>query len=475
MQGNVFQTNSEQKVKTQFEDTMEALKTYASQKYIKHIELLTPLFTYLTNPKVDKPTPKLDKKIQVTLVDGTKKEIYDLDDFEREAYRCEVKNYAKECATLKTTMRSLFNVVTGQCSKMMKSKLKGEDTYKKIEEDGDVTSLLRLIRTTSRQVNTNESVYNAIDEAVGKYYRYRQVDEDNETFTRTFKSNVEVAEDLGGNIFKHPEFLKYEKAIDQAAIDARTPGAALKTEEQYYEIIREKSMAVGLVKRADQRRYKGMLTDIRDQYGYGHDVYPKTLAAAHNMIEDYTRSRRLNTRGNPKSRDKKYGKGIKGLMFNQTDLVSGTNGKLYKNVQCHGCNKWGHYVSHCPEAGQQHMHVKQEKQDKEDQDSDNEITGMSNLQIEQLELSSESSCGSDESYMFDFSHHQVGVNMMNKDYKKNLSNRKDKSSLIIDTGSTFSCVNNPQLLINIRKGDKPISGVSNGGVMKSDMEGDIPG
>ena len=311
MQGNVFQTNSEQKIKTQFEDTMEALKTYASQKYVKHIELLTPLFTDLTNPKVSKPTPRIDKKIEVTLADGSKKEIYDLDDFEREAYRCEVKNYAKECATLKTTMRSMFNVVTGQCSRMMKSKLKGEDNYKKIEEDGDVASLLRLIRATSRQVNTNESVYDAIDEAVGKYYRYRQVDEDNETFTRTFKSNVKVAEDLGGDIFKHPELLAYEKAADQAAIDAKTPGSALKTEKQYYEIIREKSMAVGLVKRADQRRYKGMLTDIRDQHGYGHDVYPKTLAAAHNMIEDYTRSRRLSTRGNPKTRDKKHRKGLK--------------------------------------------------------------------------------------------------------------------------------------------------------------------
>ena len=65
--------------------------------------------------------------------------------------------------------------------------------------------------------------------------------------------------------------------------------------------------------------------------------------------------------------------------------------------------------------------------------------------------------------------------MMNKNYKKNLGGRKDKNTILIDTGSTFSCVNNPQLLINIRKSGKPISGVSNGGVMKSDMEGDIPG
>ena len=105
MLGNVFQTHSEQKTETQFEDTMEALKTYDSQKYVKHIELLTPLSTDLKTPQVDKPTLKQDKKITVTMGDGTKKEIYAMDEFERKEYRCEVKTYAKESAALKTTMR----------------------------------------------------------------------------------------------------------------------------------------------------------------------------------------------------------------------------------------------------------------------------------------------------------------------------------------------------------------------------------
>ena len=129
-----------------------------------------------------------------------------MDDFERDSYRCEVKNYTKETAALKTTKRSLFNVVTGQCSKLMKSKLKGESTFEKVEEDGDIASLLKLIRKISREVNTNESVYDAVDEAVGRYYRYKQNDEDDMTYTRIFKSNVDVAEDLGGAFSDTPNF-----------------------------------------------------------------------------------------------------------------------------------------------------------------------------------------------------------------------------------------------------------------------------
>ena len=49
----------------------------------------------------------------------------------------------------------------------------------------------------------------------------------------------------------------------------------------------------------------------------------------------------------------------------------------------------------------------------------------------------------------------------------------DRKSLLIDTGSTFSCINNPVVVTNLRKSSKPITRVSNGGVMVTDMEGDM--
>jgi len=35
------------------------------------------------------------------------------------------------------------------------------------------------------------------------------------------------------------------------------------------------------------------MISIRDQFGYGIDVYPKPLASGHNMLGDYVRSRRV--------------------------------------------------------------------------------------------------------------------------------------------------------------------------------------
>ena len=57
MNGHVFQIHSEQRKKNQFNDTMDVLKTYTSQKYVKHIDYLTPLFVDLLVPEIPRPVP----------------------------------------------------------------------------------------------------------------------------------------------------------------------------------------------------------------------------------------------------------------------------------------------------------------------------------------------------------------------------------------------------------------------------------
>jgi len=81
------------------------------------------------------------------------------------------------------------------------------------------------------------------------------------------------------------------------------------------------------------------MTDIRDQYVYEIDVYPKTLPVAHDILEDYMRKRKLF----PTKKKPKNGKGkLKdpkkedvekeldtGVIYSQDDIVSGTNKKLH--------------------------------------------------------------------------------------------------------------------------------------------------
>ena len=55
MNGHVFQIHAERNNKSQFEDTMESLRIYASSAFKNDIEYLTPLFTDLKEPQVTEP------------------------------------------------------------------------------------------------------------------------------------------------------------------------------------------------------------------------------------------------------------------------------------------------------------------------------------------------------------------------------------------------------------------------------------
>jgi len=168
---------------------MEALKTFASTKYVSHINYLTPIFTDLTQPTLIKPSLS-NTKTQVTLKDNSKIMMDSALTEEIEEYRIKLKEFLKDEKVVRTTKRSLHNVVWGQCSHILRTKLKGDEDFIKIETSGDVVELLKKIRGVCREMTTNASLYESIDEAKTRYFLYYQKPEDdNEHHLQTFKSN----------------------------------------------------------------------------------------------------------------------------------------------------------------------------------------------------------------------------------------------------------------------------------------------
>ena len=74
--------------------------------------------SYITKPILS------TRIIKVIYPDGTKKEINEAEPAEIEEFKVKIKNYVKDERELRSTIRSLFNVVWGQCLKMIKTKIK---------------------------------------------------------------------------------------------------------------------------------------------------------------------------------------------------------------------------------------------------------------------------------------------------------------------------------------------------------------
>ena len=222
MNGIVFQVHSERKNKSQFSDTVDALKVYSSVAYKNDIEFLNVLFTKLEKPKVDEPEDPKETEV----VDGDGNVTKVTSKFEEMKYTENIKQWIRDEKSLKATIRSLYNIVWGQCSKLMKNKITMAKDFSTFESKGDVTELLKEVRRVSLQIETNTSVYDAMDEAKCLYYSYKQEqNESNSKHLKKCKSIVETIEHLGGEMFADEALITHEKNQDAKNV-MRAPRSA---------------------------------------------------------------------------------------------------------------------------------------------------------------------------------------------------------------------------------------------------------
>ena len=130
LENYVFQTRAENPRHNQFQTTTEQLETYLSVEYKDNAEHIKFLLENLETPEITRPTkPKKSS-----------------DDFEKEAWKFQVKATIDAELKLRQTLVSVYAVIWGQCSPIMQAKLEALEEYDDMKEKSDVAQLLLEIR-----------------------------------------------------------------------------------------------------------------------------------------------------------------------------------------------------------------------------------------------------------------------------------------------------------------------------------------
>ena len=330
MNGHVFQLQAEQKKKGQFQDSLDQLWIYASSMYKKDIVHLKILFTQLGHPTVVKP--ELTSEATAS---------------EEAIFKEEIRQYIKDKKSLETTLVSLYNVVWGQCSKLLQNKLKANKNYIKFNDTSDVATLLTEIKTLSNKIEENTSIYDSLHEAKVKFYRYQQADDETlAEHMRNFKDLYHSIEYHGGDVFFDKDMIEFEMQEDvKNSVDKATP-------KEYRMRVMEKAKAVAFIKSASRKTYGKLLNSIREQHSFKIDVYPKTLADAYEMLSAHTNHG--NSNSNKAKKDNKTNNnagqnggrnggggtsttGVTSTSYLQTDVVTGTDGRTIDHIMCYSC------------------------------------------------------------------------------------------------------------------------------------------
>jgi hypothetical protein len=421
LEEHCFHTHSENPKRTEFLSTLEAIKMYAAKQYkTQFIHMKESIFENFEEPTINPPTA----------ISSTATEM------EKLIFIEDYKVWKKDEKELNNAVMTLFDVIVGQCSPLLRSKLKALAVWTDMESKSEVGRLLKEIKSITHQFQANISIYEALDEAKRQYYIFKQQHShmNTITFMKTLKNIVDVIEFYGGSIADDPALIKYEKDLDKKS---NITGI---TNAQYQQRVRDKMLAVGVLRRSDKNMYAHILHDMRNQYQLGNDCYPTNPTKAFDLLQNYHSppGRSGNTTGT-----------TTGLNFAQqhqvqdhdlpAPVVTGTNGKVYPRITCTICNQLGHYATFCPTRKNHQQHAMMDDIELEpDSDSDYD-----------------SICAE-----FTFAQRISG-------------NNEYKDCILIDSGSSCSVFCDKSLLTNIRTSEKQLNVITNGGPQVSTQCGDF--
>ena len=122
------------------------MKIYSSITHKQDIDSLNVLFINLIEPTVVTPTEPIEQEITNAI--GTTI-VLPLSKFQYTVYSEEIKLWIKDTIRLKASLTALYNVVWGQCKKLMQNKLIAVEHFSDIQLKCDVTKLLKSIKGIS--------------------------------------------------------------------------------------------------------------------------------------------------------------------------------------------------------------------------------------------------------------------------------------------------------------------------------------
>ncbi|CAB9514293.1 expressed unknown protein [Seminavis robusta] len=332
LEGHVYDLSTPSATAAAFYDTTMEIAEFVGRTYTKG--------NYTKLEIESLRTQEIPKPAMATNADGT----VSTDEVDKEIFKQEVSAFVKGRDKLKENRQNAFSLIWGQCSDNIRTKVKSSTSFDKLSAEADVIGLLQGVRTVMLQFQTRKYQPLAILESKRRVINFRQGKLTVGEYYRLFKQKVEATEHNGGSF-------GYETTLIQAALPTGTTIDSATAAEMAaaVAIVRDRTLSVMFLSGADEERYADLSIDLENDYTRGENNYSKTLDDAYARLDAYHPKR---------SRNRQQSSHAAGMATEVAftsdgeELVAGTNGKTFAHVECHACNKHGHYSNKCPSRGE---------------------------------------------------------------------------------------------------------------------------
>lgn len=198
-----------------------------------------------------------------------------------ELWKLDLKEYRDKRKTRQANDGKVFSLILGQCSGIVRDRLRSEVSWDAINNRSDPISLLTLIcQAMFTQTSTGQSTHTYVVAEIA-LARFKQGDRMTlHDYFERLKGLIEVYEHVGG-----------EPGVSRARVVQYLNNPADEDDpnlcEQAKADAQKEYIAMSLSLKSDPRRYGGLIADLMNDYTRGIDGYPTTAAMVYDMLSNY--------------------------------------------------------------------------------------------------------------------------------------------------------------------------------------------
>ena len=207
--------------------------------------------------------------------------------FKQLVFEWEIDSYIKHKGLLQENIQKAYSLILGQCTKLMKSKLKSSDQWATISAEQNVLKLLAEIKSITFKFEDQKYLPLSIHQAKANFYAYHQKDLSNAQHLERFNNLVDISTSYEGNlhdqaITKFVSQQKHQKKLTELTKDER---------KECNEEAKEIYLAVAFIHASDRKRYGKLIKDLENDHTKGNNNYPKDMVKAYQLLNEFKQFR----------------------------------------------------------------------------------------------------------------------------------------------------------------------------------------
>ena len=264
-------------------------------------------------------------------------------------FKGQIDQYIRREAILQENMQKAYSLVLGQCTELLRAKLKQSNEWTAVSSAFDVLGLTKLIKSIVFKFDDQKFLPVSLHQAKQNFYSMRQGTLTNAEYLEKFNNLVDIASSYDGEILD-AAVLEYTRLKTYPGTD---PGDQKDDEMATIRITaKEVCLATAFILQCDRRRYGKLLEELENDFTKGHNNYPSDMVKAYQLLNEYKQWRPASA---PQSEGIAFAQ--KGKQENSKDWAA--------DKTCFECGEKGHIKPNCPQ-----LKKKKGDKDKDEDDSD---------------------------------------------------------------------------------------------------------